>query len=550
MTEAANTIRITELQKELLAAVFIRLKAQEWKKVSTKGYITAILNQIKNSEDTAFANLNVGQLRRQYNSYLSTLNLRKEIGLAAYDTTTQMIDGTFGDHFITEILLSLRKLTNKIHPRLSSLLPKTFSTFLDRIAIHYDDQSILLSDIDKAHIKSFSIFNQKILIRIYRKLWGSILTIEQGELAKGGTHNIDSILSDYELTLLEYRISQCNDNKSDIWNIFFSIPILKESIGEPTDIKVMYPDYDAQFLNMYPIWLKAIVGENGSIESKLALQKCIIGMYEMLVYEYYCKAFGLQRYCDDINSIKDIEKELKDPDNKDEDYDSDGSDNNGNREDVDDRLELTYNNNVSSIIYYISCAAYRKMTGVLLNKYTPAQETLLINRLHKSFLLLPSAAEREKLPISRVKQNEKILNKLLYINRTLFDIMISIEKEILEKWFSNTKVLIILCNDFSETLRFKVKNMSDGYVELETMILSAFIDDEEIQKEFNDEEIKSIVQLLLNKFIDYYINTACGDFNKKVIPLLRQYHKTVNNKNIPWRLLLQMTNVKKSLTKE
>ena len=430
------------------------------------------------------------------------------------------------------------------------MLPIGFSDFLNRIAANYDDSSIELSGDDKQHLIDFGTFNQKILLRVYRCMWSILRSVESGECSKGGNHDLDSILSDQEQFLQEKRIEICMDPTHDVFKIFFAIPILETSLLSPNNSIIdIYPSYTALDHLLYPPWIQSIAEEKCSSESLNGLKRLVFGLYEIQVYDAYCRAFGLQKYCDDsaLASNKELRKELGAEANDSSDS-SDAIDANDDNDASDDNgYSLYYNDKVKSIIYYITCATYRKMLGLLVDSssgFSKNEQETIINALHKKCIVCPSKADQLGLPISRVRANAKALNKLLYVSKELYDLVVTMEVEVLQGWFENTKILILMCNGFRKTLESKIKN-NIFYSQLESILLSALKDDDEVQKLSIDEaKINSTVSMLREKFFDYYINTACGDFNKKVIPILRESHKTMNEKNIPWRLLLQMKNTK------
>ena len=113
----------------------------------------------------------------------------------------------------------------------------------------------------------------------------------------------------------------------------------------------------------------------------------------------------------------------------------------------------------------------------------------------------------------------------------------------------------ILRNNFRSNVWTYIVN-SDTYNEMNDYISFILANDEDIHKillEYvNDERTESnpifegLVTSLLKKFFDYYLNTATKDFNTKVLPRIEQTNKTANNKNVPWRVLLQLENVTKT----
>ena len=150
------TIRIDERQKELLSSLFIQLKADNWNKLD-KSEIKKLLLDLKESENSngekILNTLKESQIKYQYVGFLNDIILRKKLGENGFNTTTNMLNGNFGNQFIIDILLSFRTVTNGIHPRLKSLAPTKFKLFLDRLALHYDDNTIKLNKDDLENLK-------------------------------------------------------------------------------------------------------------------------------------------------------------------------------------------------------------------------------------------------------------------------------------------------------------------------------------------------------------------------------------------------------------
>ena len=101
------TIRIDERQKELLSSLFIQLKADNWNKLD-KSEIKKLLLDLKESENSngekILNTLKESQIKYQYVGFLNDIILRKKLGENVFNTTTNMLDGNFGNQFIIDIL--------------------------------------------------------------------------------------------------------------------------------------------------------------------------------------------------------------------------------------------------------------------------------------------------------------------------------------------------------------------------------------------------------------------------------------------------------------
>jgi hypothetical protein len=267
---ASKTIRISSNQKELLLLMFIKLKAHRWDKNALK----KLLLELKNTDsgNTILFSLKESQIKTQYVGYMNDYILRKKLGEEGFNTTTNMLNGSFGDQFIVDILLSFRTLTgDNVHPRLRSLVPSLLRDFLDEVLKNYNDNSIPLNKKTAITMKWFATFNQNVFLKVYRRMWKMLKDIENGNISKGGYHDINSILSDNEQSLHEKRINICTDPKGIEFQLFFELPIFKKCFDNTETnvltINRLFDDYDDKFKYYYPPWLQNIAETKCSEES-------------------------------------------------------------------------------------------------------------------------------------------------------------------------------------------------------------------------------------------------------------------------------------------
>jgi hypothetical protein len=546
--EKEKATKINEKQTTLLLFMFIKLNAHLWEAEEhmNKGFKKSMYAFCLNQGDLAncdiLSTLKLSQVETQYKKFLLDIALRKKLGHEYNVITLKLIDDegptNFGNIFIVEILINVRKHTKNLHPRLNSLLPKLFHQFVERVLDHYENKSIPLTDEDQLDLFRLSYYTKKVLLSFYNNLWLNLSKIENGDLKKPNV-DINQMINGLELELCRARqdliYKGSNNTTNTIFSCFFKKTILHQSF-ESTKVTDLYPDYDLEMPGpIYPDMIQLLAINSCNEESKEPLKRFIFWLFESSAYAAYCKSIGL---------MYAINNEFIDTNINDKIDENDNAENN---------ITLS---ETKPIIYYIACATLRKMVGILIkhNDYNEEESTTIIETLQNNLLLTLEQARILDLPISRNIEHCKTGNdkSFYFINEHLFQMMLHLENDILSVWFSNVMLLLVLRHDFKQTIWSYITNSYsyEALVEYISVILSSsekvskFLPDM-IGTNVTNPKFTKLVYELVNKFFEYYLNVALKDFNTKVLPKVESKKKTVNNNNVPWRLLLQLSNVDK-----
>jgi hypothetical protein len=302
-----KAIKINDQQITLLLFMFIKLDAHLWeaeerkKKGFKKTMYEFCLNQGDIINSDILSTLKLSQVETQYKKFLLDIALRKRLGYEFHTITLKLINDdsptNFGNIYIVEILINIRKHTKKLHPRLNSLLPKLFYEFVERVLDHYENKSTPLNDKDQLDLFRLSYYAKKVLLSFYNSLWLLLSKIENGDIKKPN-EDINQMINGLELDLCRARqdlIYKGSKNATNtIFTAFFNKTILHQSLSEPTTLAELYPDYDLEIPGTYYPDMIQLMAINGCTEeSKEPLKRFIFWLFESSTYTSYCKSIGL-----------------------------------------------------------------------------------------------------------------------------------------------------------------------------------------------------------------------------------------------------------------
>ncbi len=476
----------------------------EWNSIDLTNFVAFILHN-----ESPLKHLKGTQVKYQYRKYVSESLVREKFGNTLHQVTESFCaaDNYFINDGIMAILsnLYLRSTIGSkavLPTKLHEFLKRVWKTELTSIGNNNEHKPInYLQPDDKERLMNLIYYIKSFLIPLYSKSWKKVSNICDANSAKVSS-KIDSILSEIELEVTLQRLFITSNSTSTEYEIFFKLTCLNEFVVSIPNIDLFESEYYADFSNQNE-YVQLVMCDT---PDRQPLHNLLFANFEDCVYNYYTNNLAIQELC--ILQMTNKCSANDEYDCAEDDLNTNVSDNLHKSEISRAREQI--NIEMTQILYYIAGYTFHSTMCVLNSntlKYGGIKSTLL-NSLTVNY---QTALNELHLPCELVKIREKNDDKLICVSENVFNIILEMELNVFQPFFSNLKLIVCLGNNSYAYLKHKLYQF-EFHLKLQLLFENAL--QNLVECDFN---LTLVLEHLCDKFVEHYANINAKEFTKYVM---------------------------------
>jgi hypothetical protein len=236
-----------------------------------------------------FSDLNRGQIKRVYDLYDSTINLKKLIASLVVSKTGEMmndssqsmsVDSMIGILGTIYYIFSLNEAYSGLPDKLREFLLycyKADNAFAEGLSFDLDEQYLL-------YIKTLIVYYNDALLPTYVDFWEALAEVESGEMNITGV-NLSVFLSHLEYQMKLQRDLEVGNRASLLRTLFIGKTCMKVFLVE-ISYDDMYSKVTEENVAKYPAYVELVCRK----DLRDDLNHAVFAIFELLCYEYYAAA--------------------------------------------------------------------------------------------------------------------------------------------------------------------------------------------------------------------------------------------------------------------